>query len=505
MLLLFLGSVYAAAPAAWPVHLLPAKLITGEGKTKHLPATMPGGIGVFDFDGDGLLDILLSTGGLLPEPAATTPLHLLRNMGGMRFQPVPAQESGLIGTGYDGGIALGDYDGDGFTDVLLLGLRRVALFRHRGAAKGQRAWFHEVTAAAGIDNQGRWSAAAAWFDMDNDADLDLFVGNYVAWDPAKEKPCIVKGVPDFCHPRNYAAQASALFRNEGNGTFVDVSAASGVALPGKAMGVAAADFDGNGYTDLFVTNDAMFAHLFLNQGQGVFVESALERGAGVPGDGKAVSAMGVDAQDMDNDGRVDLIYTALRDESFPLLKNDGNAFVEQQSLAALTRQMSGWGVAFGDLDNDGFKDVAIARGGVLSRLGPRGAEQRETPTWLRNDGTGRFVVGEGWSSMEALSHRGLVLADFNNDGCLDAVLSALGEAARVLQNPCRASGRWLKVEGVRTRVQVDRQWREAGSALSYGSSYVGPLHFGLGDKEEAMVTMPGFAPRKVQAGTTVRP
>jgi enediyne biosynthesis protein E4 len=469
-----------AAASAWTLLPLPFTLETGETPgRKPLPATMPGGIAVFDFDNDGVLDLFFPNGGALPEGRKASN-RLLRGLGDFRFEDVTAK-AGVGGTGYDFGAAVADFDGDGHLDLFVAGLRRVALFRNSG--KGT---FSDVTAKAGIDNQGRWAVGGAWFDLENDGDADLLVLNYVKYDASNERRCVVDGKLDFCHPRFYDPQPNALFRNNGDGTFTDVSAISGIGKhPGKGMGVAAADFDGDGLTDLFVTNDRLFAFYFRNLGQGRFEEKAFDAGVAVPADGNPVSAMGVDAADYDNDGRMDLAYTALRDETFPLYRNRGGEFVETTAssrLAVLSRPMAGWGIAFADLDNDGWKDLAVARSDALSAQGAKGEGAKEPPAWFRNLGDGKFARGAGWESLPAAMYRGLVAADLNNDGCLDLVLTARDAAARVLRNPCAAGQNWLQVRTavLGARVRVGQQWRQVTGAVGYASSYVGPLHFGLG-------------------------
>ena len=329
------------AMAVWTTFPLPVRLDTGEtASRKPLPATMPGGIAVFDFDGDGRLDLFFPNGGRLPNgPAAAG--RLLRNRGAMQFEDVTAK-SGLGDHGYAFAAIAADYDGDGRTDLLVCGLHGVVLHRNRGDGS-----FANVTKSAGIDNGGRWSVGAAWLDWDRDGDLDLFVLNYVRWDPAREQVCRVNGKPDFCHPKHYQPESNAAFRNNGDGTFTDVSRELGIAdHKGKGMGVAVLDGDGDGWPDLFVTNDRVFAFYFRNVGGKRFEECAFDRGVAVPQDGNPVSGMGVDAQDFDNDGKTDLVYTALRDETFPLYRNEGGDFTEattKSRLAMLTRQMAGWG------------------------------------------------------------------------------------------------------------------------------------------------------------------
>ena len=478
--------VALVAANSWTVHRLPFTLATGETARKYLPATTPGGVAVFDYDGDGKLDLFFPNGGALPA-GRKAPNRMLRNLGGMHFEDVTTA-TGLAGTDYDIAAAVGDFDRDGHPDLLVCGLHSLKLYRNRGDGT-----FEDVTRRAGLDNHGRWAVGAVWFDMDGDGDLDLFVVNYVRWDAGAERVCLVNGKPDFCHPRFYEPQPDALFRNNGDGTFTDVSESSGIAAhKGKGMAVAAADFDGDGRIDLFVTNDRQFAFFFRNLGGGRFEECAFDRGLAVPQEGNPVSGMGIDAQDFDNDGRPDIVYTALRDETFPLYRNRGSEFDEvtaSSRLATLSRSMSGWGTVLADLDNDGWKDIVVARSDALSATGGRGAAAMEPPSWFRNLRDGKFAAGEGWAALEPAMYRGVVAADLDDDGCLDIVLTALNAPARILRNPCDPAANWLKVD-VRdpgARVRVGNQWRHVTTAVGYASSYAGPLHFGLGTATTAEV------------------
>ncbi|HYO84644.1 MAG TPA: CRTAC1 family protein [Bryobacteraceae bacterium] len=479
----------------WEVVTLPFTLFSGETDRKHLPAAMPGGVAVFDADGDGQLDIFFANGAPLPSARKTSPRHLnrlFRNTGNLKFVDV-TDASGLGGSGFDIGAAAADFDNDGRVDLLVCSLTGVTLYRNAGQGR-----FVDVTESSGINNRGRWSVGAAWFDLDNDGDRDLFVVNYVKWDAAAERTCVVDGKPDFCHPKFYDPEASAVFRNNGDGTFTDVSTASGVAAQkGKGMAAAAADFDGDGRTDIFVTNDRVFNFLFRNRGDGKFDEVAFQFGTAAPASGNPPSAMGVDAADYDNDGKPDLVYTALRDETFPLYRNLGPELEEatlKTRLGPLTRPMSGWGIAFADLDNDGWKDLALARSDVLSASGSRAGSVREPVSWLRNEGGRQFSSG-GTADPVSRMNRGLTAADLDQDGCMDLVVTALNEPARILRNRCGSSNRWLAVN-VRVpgaRVRVDNQWRHQTEAGSYASSCACPLHFGLGDRTEADVEV--FWPR----------
>ncbi len=501
-----LAYALAAPGPTWTPQPLPMVLRTGESLArKPLPATMPGGLAIFDFDCDGNLDLFFANGGDFPSGRKTRPEHanrLFRNLGGLRFADVTTS-AGLAGADYAFGATAGDYDADGHIDLLVSGLHGVKLYRNRGDGT-----FADVTKHAGLAADSRWAIAAAWFDKDNDQDLDLIVIHYVDWDAATERQCIVDGKPDFCHPKHYPATTHSLYENRGAGVFADISAAAGfTAHPGKGMSVAVADFDGDGYADLFVPNDRVFNQFFLSRDQGKrFEESAFAWGVAAPLDGNPTSSMGTDAQDFNGDGKADIIYSALRDETFPLYRNTGTSFEEVTAstrLNILSRAMAGWGILFADLDNDGSQDIVVARSDALSVSGGRGEAAKEQPSWFRQL-NGRYELGAGWDALPKAMWRGAAAADLNNDGCLDVVLTALDGAPQVLRNPCTGQTHWLAVD-VRTpgaRIRVGQShWRFVSSATGYSSSVVAPQHFGLGEalRADVEVIWPGGATRLLKS------
>lgn len=414
------------------VHELPFAQASGEGPRKYMPGTMGGGVVAFDFDGDGRKDLFFANGAELPSLTKSSPKffnRLYRNAGGDRFEDV-TEASGLKQTGYAMGAAAADYDGDGKVDLVVLGVGFVHLYRNLGG--GKFAWSE-------LPNAGRWAYAAVFADLDRDGDLDLFIVNYVKWSAAGDRQCVVDGKPDYCHPRFYPPSANQLFENAG-GKFVDVSASSGIAsFEGKGMGVAVADFDGNGLPDLFVTNDRVLNFLFLNRGKLKFEEKAFEWGVAVPADGKSPSAMGTVAFDYNRDGRPDLIYSALRDETFPLYRNTGKEMLEaglETGLARLTRSMAGWGLAAVDFNRDGWPDLIAARSDALSANGAKGPQAAEPLALFWNREGKKFELAPELKT-PARMWRWLAVADLNDDGCEDVVVTALDATAVWIEGVCQ--------------------------------------------------------------------
>jgi len=461
---------------------------------KYYVESVPGGVAVFDYNGDGRADIFFTNGARTPslEKTAQHANRLYRNDGGMRFTDV-TDAAGVRGMGYAMGAAAADYDNDGHVDLFVAGVRRNQLLRNRGDGR-----FVDVTAQAGIAS-GEWAVAGGWFDYDRDGRLDLFVVHYVQWSPESNRYCgdQSRGLRIYCHPRFFQGLPNRLYRNRGDGTFEDVSARAGLlAHAGKGMSVAVADFDHDGWTDAFVTNDGVPNSLFRNKGDGTFVETALLAGVSVPASGRAVSAMGTDLQDYDNDGWEDIHLTALSGETFPLFRNDARgAFVEtthSTGLAALSTRRSGWCTVFADIDNDGRKDIFTANSHVNDRIG-----EAETVGWKQanslflNGAQGRFADATADAGLGAASavHRGCGVADFDADGRLDIVVLVLGERAELWKNESSPENRWLIVrlagtksnrDGIGARVIVGDQVRTMSTAVGYASSSHAGLHFGLG-------------------------
>ena len=459
---------------------------------KRLIETMPGGIAIFDYNGDGLPDLFFTNGAAVPSLQKDAPKYfnrLYRNDGGMRFTDV-TQQAHLAGAGYSMGAAAADYDNDGNVDLFVAGVNRNILYRNLG--NGQ---FEDVTEKAGIKSDG-WAVAAGWFDYDNDGKLDLLVVHYARW-PAEDRYCgdASRNIRIYCHPKYFDGLPSTLYRNRGDGTFQDVSEESGIAkYAGRGMSVAFADYDGDGFMDAFVTNDNMPNFLFHNRGNGTFEEVALPAGVALPDLGRAVASMGADFRDYNNDGLPDIAVTALAGETFPLFRNLGKgAFTDagySSKLGLLTIHHSGWGTGLFDFNNDGWKDLFTANSHVNDLVEQFEAARYKEPNGVflnLGDGTFRDVSAEAGQSAPR-AHRGSAYADLNGDGRIDVVVSCLGEPAEVWEN-LGPAGNWiiLKLVGVRSnrdgigaRIRIGDQYNHMTSAVSYASSSHAGVHFGLG-------------------------
>lgn len=468
---------------------------------KNLPETMAGGVATLDYDGDGLTDIFVTNGAALPSLEKNSPKfwnRLYRNAGHLRFVDV-TEKAGVSGAGYSMAAAAADYDNDGHTDFFVAGVGRNILYRNRGDGT-----FEDVTAQAGIRSDA-WSIGAAWLDYDNDGLLDLFVVNYVRWTPEFDRFCgdEARGLRVYCHPRYFEGLANTLYHNDGHGRFSDVSERAGIASHiGKGMSVAIADFDHDGLMDIFVANDKMPNFLFHNLGNGRFEEIALQSGVALLDSGNAISGMGVDFRDYNNDGWPDLVTTALSGETFPLFQNKGRGVFEDRTylsgLGPHSRKYGGWGIGMFDFNNDGWKDIFTANAHVNDRveLFEATAYKQHNGIFL-NTGDGRFqdgsqAAGEDFQAPRA--HRGAAFADFDGDGKIDAVVSALGEAPELWHNTSPDPNRWLILkltgtksnrDGIGAEIRIGSQYNHMTSAVGYASSSHFGVHFGMGDAKVA--------------------
>jgi hypothetical protein len=474
---------------------------------KHQPETMLAGVAVFDYNNDGRPDIYFVNGARMPQLDKAGPEYfnrLWRNNGDGTFTDVTL-EAGVAGEGYGMGVAAGDYDNDGFTDLFLPGLNRNILYRNRGDGT-----FEDVTRKAGLEGlhptRGKlWSIAAGWFDYDHDGWLDLFVVNYCVWKPEKEPFCgdLVAGYRTYCHPQYYEGLPNFLYRNNGDGAFTDVSEPSGIARHiGKGMGVAFADYDQDGDLDVFVANDTVPNFLFRNDGGGRFTEVAVRAGVAYNDDGRALSSMGVDFRDYNNDGREDLFVTALANETFPLFRNEGRGFfldvTYPSRVGRATLAFSGWSNGIFDFNNDGWKDLFAANGDVqdnTERFSSRRSRQHNLILVNRRDGTFEDVTAAaGPALLAAAWHRGAAFGDFDGDGRLDIVMTRLNEPAVLLRNTSPAPNHWLALRlrgrrsnrdaiGARVRLVSAsglEQWNHVTTSVGFASSSDRTLHFGLG-------------------------
>jgi len=462
---------------------------------KHLIETMAGGLAVFDYDGDGKPDIFFTNGAELPSLKKSSKKfwnRLYRNEGGFKFRDV-TEEAGVAGDGYSMGAAAGDYDNDGRPDLFVAGVNRNILYHNLGNGK-----FEDVTAKAGI-RSGEWAVAAGWFDYDNDGQLDLWVVHYARWSPEYDRFCgdANRGIRVYCHPKYFDGLASTLYRNRGDGTFEDVSQQAGIAsFAGRGMSLAIADYDQDGYPDVFVTNDNMPNFLFHNRGNGAFEEVALPAGVALRDDGKSVASMGADFRDYDNDGRPDIAVTALAHETFPLFRNSGGGRFADATyasrMASLSAPHSGWGTGLFDFNNDGWKDIFTSNAHVNDRVELfEAATYKEPDLVFANQGNGTFAGVPESGLQEVKAHRGSGYADFDDDGRIDVVVSALGEAAELWRNLSPVQNHWIDIrltgtrsnrDGIGAHIRVANQYNDMTSAVSYASSSLVPVHFGLGEK-----------------------
>ncbi len=473
--------------------------------SKYLVETMGGGVALFDYNNDGRLDVLLINSGYL-SPSMATPPEFRRNLpkywnrlyrqeANGSFTDV-TQAAGLANAGnanYGMGVTIGDYDNDGYEDIYITNYGSNTLLHNQ-----RDGTFADVTRKAGVA-AGGWSASAGFVDYDNDGRLDLFVTRYMQWSPAESKVC-GGDYRTYCPPGSFPATTNVLYRNNGDGTFTDVSESSGIARkPGRSLGVAFNDYDGDGFQDIFVANDGMEEFLFHNNRDGTFTERAQQAGVALTDDGSPYAGMGVDFRDYDNDGKPDILVTDLARQVYALYHNDGDGSFSYRSLqtglAALSAASSGWGVGLVDFDNDGWKDILAAQSHVMDnveQINP-GMHYKEPPLLAINH-QGRFERASPGTATP-VAGRGAAFGDLNQDGSMDAVVSVLGGTPKFFYN---RGGRahWLTLtmvgtrsnrDGIGARVVVNGQTQTVTTAGSYLSASDKRVHFGLADATRATI------------------
>ena len=509
--LLYCAAAAAQGKPASPIHFSPRPIAfaldSDETPLRHAPETMAGGVAVFDYDRDGKPDIFFTNGANIDTLQKDSPKYwnrLFHNNGDGTFTDV-TEKAGLKGTGYDVGVAIGDYDNDGYDDIFVAGLYRNTLYHNNGDGT-----FTDVTEKAGVSQPDRqygklWAVGGAWVDINNDGLLDLFVVNYISWDGKKEPDCKYKGKPEYCHPKFYRETPSRLFLNNGNGKFTDISEQAGIrAHPGKGMSAAIADYDNDGLPDIFVTNDKLFNFLYHNKGHNRFEEEAFTMGVALPEHGNLISGMGSDFRDLNNDGYPDIALAALQNETFPIYQNVPGAPFEEitarSKMTALSHPMSGYSVNIADFDNDGWKDIFISRGDVASPNMEDRIRVSQHNTVFRNlKGTWAGLTDDaGFTALPPRRHRGGAVADFDGDGKLDLVVTALSAPAEIWINDSPNRNHWIELalegtksnrDGIGARIKVTAggtvQYNHMTTASGYASSSAVPVHFGLGDASAA--------------------
>jgi enediyne biosynthesis protein E4 len=477
---------------------------------KYLLETMGSGVALFDYDNDGRVDLFLVNGAEIndPSPPGTIPKktgpkywnRLYHQKPDGTFEDV-TEKAGLQGVGYGMGVAAGDYDNDGYEDLYVTAYGGNRLYHNNGDGT-----FSDVTEKAGVAGSG-WSTSAAWVDLDGDGLLDLVVLRYLQWDfgdiwCGEQK----EGYRSYCHPDQFQAIPPLVYHNEGNGRFTEVSKKIGLAKPGKGLGIAIADFNGDGHIDVFVANDSVPEFLYQNRGNGTFEEVGLLGGVGVDGDGHAYAGMGVDFSDYDNDGLPDLVISNLAYQKYALYRNGGDGTfaytTDSSGLGEMTRLHSGWGLRLMDYDNDGWKDLLVVQAHVLDtvELAYPQLHYRERMLLARNTGHGFVDVSEGSGEVfhQTWASRGLATGDLDNDGRIDAVATTNGGPVHILHNETPTHFHWLELSlighksnrdaigaSVKVTTSQGTLYATVTAASSYLSSSDKRLHFGLGTDTKA--------------------
>jgi hypothetical protein len=470
--------------------------------------TMIGGVALLDYNNDGLLDIFFTNGASIPSFDKTDASYwnrLYRNNGDGTFTDV-TENAGLKGKCYSMGVAAADYDNDGFTDLYVTGYNCNQLFHNNGDGT-----FTDVTEKAGVGGNvpgiGKaWSVAAGWFDYNNDGLLDLFVVNYLNYDLKTATRCgayhLAVLLHTYCAPLDFHGTPNILYRNNGDGTFTDVSEQSHISqFVGKGMGLSFADYDGDGFTDIFVSNDEFPNYLLHNDGDGTFSEVGVQAGVAYSASGATVAGMGTDFRDIDNDGKPDIFQTAMFGDSFPVYKNLGNGqFQDVTGATGITKstsRLTGWGAGTYDFDNDGYKDLFTANSDILDNSGELAHRPFALPDAVfRNKGNFTFEdlsLAAGPTFSIPAAHRGAAFGDLNNDGKIDIVVSVLNGPPEIMMNRTSNRNHWIILnlvgvksnrDGLGAKVKITTangsQYNQSSTAVGYNSSSDKRVHFGLG-------------------------
>jgi enediyne biosynthesis protein E4 len=501
----------------------------GERKNQFLLETTGCGCAFFDYDNDGWLDIFLVNGTRFETnwPAGKAPVsRLYKNNRDGTFTDVTLQ-AGVARTGWGQGVCAGDYDNDGFEDLYVTYWGDCVLWHNNGDGTfTDRAPKAGVTTNPG-NGQRRWNTGCAFVDYDKDGHLDLFVANYIDFDPKtaplpESGPCLYKGIMVACGPPGLKGGKNILYHNNGDGTFADVSEKSGIwKTPGTyGLGVLISDLDNDTWPDIYVANDSTSSTLYKNNHDGTFTDAAIEGGVAYSADGKPQAGMGVSAADYDGDGKFDIVKTNFAGDTSTLYHNQGNLFFEDQTYrAGLGRntRFLGWGVNFMDFDNDGWADIFITNGHVYAEVSDTKIESgyRERKVLYRNLGNGRFAdvsLDAGPGVLEEVPGRGCAIGDFNNDGCLDVLVNCTNDVPQLLRCDSTLQNNWIKIKtvgtksnrsGIGARVYCNTSGRRQMDEVRSGSSYISQndlrIHFGLGkaDKVDLEIRWPSGVVDKI--------
>ena len=477
---------------------------------KYLIETMGSGVALFDCDNDGRLDLYLVNGAPItdPQPKGSIPQktgpefwdRMYRQKADGTFEDI-TEKSGLQGVGYGMGVAVADYDNDGYEDLFVTAYGGNRLYHNNGDCT-----FTDVTEKAGVAGSG-WSTSATWVDLDNDGLLDLVVARYVTWD-WEDVWCGEhrEGYRAYCHPDVFQPIAMLVYHNDGNGHFTEVSHKLGLDKPAKALGIAISDYDRDGRIDLFIANDSMPEFLFHQKADGTFEEVGLESGAAVNADGQSYAGMGVDFADYENDGWPDIVVTDLANQRYASYRNNRDGTFDyasnENNIGAITLLHSGWSLRFLDYDNDGWKDLLVSQGhdlDTIEMVAPN-LHYREPILLLRNTGK-KFVDVSSISGevfKDAWVGRGMAIGDIDNDGRIDAVVTTNGGAAHILRNETITANHWITLhltghksnrDGIGAVVKLTSKQRSQWVTVTTSSGYLSAsdprVHFGLGDSSQA--------------------